>query len=79
MEVLVKLSASLRREVPGYDPQEGLEIDLPGGATIQDALDRIDLPAEKIKIVMVNGLTAPLDHELVDGDRIALFPALGGG
>jgi sulfur carrier protein ThiS len=43
------------------------------------ALAEIGLRPEGVKIIMVNGAAATLAGELRDGDRLGLFPAVGGG
>ena len=79
MAILIKLSTSLRGYVAGYDPHTGLEVDMPPGLTAGEVLARIGVPPEKVKIVMVNGLSTNLDQKVKDGDRIGVFPPVGGG
>ena len=67
----------------GEDAQPGfaqLKIELPDGATMQDLLDKINLPTESRGITFINGnLSAmpgkqhDLTQELKDQDRVALF------
>jgi len=49
------------------------------GETVLDLLSRLSIPAEEVKIVFVNGLSAELDKTLSDGDRVGVFPPVGGG
>jgi hypothetical protein len=56
-----------------------LDLDLSAGSTIQDLLDRIDLPAEERGITFVNGSLAALPGlevdrtmTLHDGDRVGI-------
>ena len=49
------------------------------GETIQALAERLAIPIEEIKIVFVNGITVELDHPLCDGDRVGVFPPVGGG
>lgn len=79
MRVHVKLSTTLRDCVPGYDPEAGLEVEAPDGSTAEDLARRIGLPLEPIKIVMINGRQKTLADGAADGDRVAFFPAVGGG
>jgi molybdopterin converting factor small subunit len=39
----------------------------------------IGIPEDAVTISLVNGLRQPLDYMLKDGDRVGLFPPLGGG
>lgn len=78
MNVHVKLSTSLRAHAPGYEPAKGMDLDA-SGATAYSLAQRIGLPLEEIKFVMINGRQLPLETKLANGDRVAYFPAVGGG
>lgn len=79
MRVHIKLSTTLRDCVPGYDPETGLRLDAPDGTTLAELATRAGLPISEIKITMVNGRQRKLDDMASDGDRVAFFPAVGGG
>lgn len=79
MQILVKLSTTLRDCVPGYDAETGLSLDMPEGASVRELARHIQVPPEEIKIVMINGRQSEGTDTLRDGDRVALFPAVGGG
>ena len=79
MQVQVMLSATLRGFVPDYDPAAGRLVELKDGATPRSICLALGIPAEKVKIVMVDGRGAELDDPLSGGERVALFPPVGGG
>ena len=79
MPILVKLSASLRRFVPGYDPLQGLPLPFAPGLTVAGVLERLGIAPAEVKIIMVNGVGAEPERGLGEGDRVGLFPAVGGG
>ncbi len=82
MSILVKLSTTLREKVPGYTPETGLTVDFSscGSPVTAETLCRtLGLPPEEIKIVMINGRQQDISCPLQDGDRVAYFPAVGGG
>lgn len=80
MPVHVIISATLRKYIPGYDPEKGLDIAQgPEIVTLADLAAHLGLPLTEIKFAMQNGHYQPLDSFLQDGDRIAFFPAVGGG
>ena len=79
MPVLVKLSSTLRRSVPGYDPLIGMEVEVTAGLDVAGLLATLGIGAEEVKIIMLNGRSAKLGNKLRDGDRVGLFPAVGGG
>ena len=79
MKVDVKISTTLRQYVPGYNPDTGIEQEIAPGTTILDLAQILGIPPGEIKFVMVNGRYQPLETLLGSGDRIAYFPAIGGG
>ena len=81
MSVLVKLSTTLRDHVPDYDPVAGLSVEIAayGELSAEALADVIGIPRSEIKIVMINGRQSALSAVVRDGDRVAYFPAGGGG
>ena len=76
MKVTVRLFAILRQRA-GRDT---LELDLPDGARVADALAEVDDLAGGLKLVMaVNREYAAADHPLAPGDELALIPPVSGG
>ena len=74
MNVKVKLFASLRQFGPDVQV-----IDLPEAATI-DAVERIlNLPPAIRLLRIVNGEHRAAQHQLKEGDELALFPPIAGG
>lgn len=71
----VYLFASLRRGAG--DSQQALA--LRARTSARDVVKRLAIPAMEIHLVFVNGRVASLDRLLQDGDRLALFPPIGGG
>ncbi|WP_319760713.1 MoaD/ThiS family protein [Maridesulfovibrio sp.] len=49
------------------------------GDTVSDVLRKVEIPIEEVKIVFVNGVSCKFDTKLNDGDRVGVFPAVGGG
>lgn len=82
MSVHVKLSTTLRDCVQGYVPELGIIVPYPfgdGPQTVQHLALHLGLPLSEIKIAMVNGRQHDLACPVQDGDRVAYFPAVGGG
>jgi molybdopterin synthase catalytic subunit len=76
MRVTVRLFAILR-ERAGSDR---LELELPEGARVADALAQVDHLAGGLKLVMaVNREYARADDPLAPGDELALIPPVSGG
>ncbi|MGC8719590.1 MAG: MoaD/ThiS family protein [Thermodesulforhabdaceae bacterium] len=79
MALQVFLAATLRRYVPDYNPETGVILSVDSGKTVSDIARIMGIPKEEIKIVMVNGIHSSLDHLLKGDERVAFFPAVGGG
>jgi molybdopterin synthase sulfur carrier subunit len=77
--LIVFLSSTLRRYIPGYDPDKGHEIQVQKGTTILDLCGQLNIPADMVTIIMVDGRAEDLDHVLHGSERVHLFPAIGGG
>ena len=72
MRITVLLGGPLRNEA-GEGHQE-LELELAPGSRIADVLDRLRLPVQRVKMIMLNGLGSAPDAVIQDGDRVAFFP-----
>ncbi|MBW1734992.1 MAG: MoaD/ThiS family protein [Deltaproteobacteria bacterium] len=75
----VFLSSTLRRFSPGYDPSKGAELSVEEKISVSELCKIMSIPGDRVKIIMVNGRSATLDHELKGDERVALFPPVGGG
>jgi molybdopterin converting factor small subunit len=79
MSVSVRLSTTLRDSLPGYSPAEGLSLEIDGETPALELALSLKLPLSEIKIVVLNGRRVSLEAIVKDGDRLAFFPAVGGG
>lgn len=70
----VKCFATLAPKSP---PDNACE--LPDGADAARLMKCLGIPAEEVKIIFVNGVIADAAIVLREGDRVGLFPAVGGG
>jgi rubredoxin/putative ubiquitin-RnfH superfamily antitoxin RatB of RatAB toxin-antitoxin module len=55
--------------------RELMEITVKAGATVQEAIQVLGIPKERVKLIFVNHTGAFLDQPLKEGDRVSLFPA----
>ena len=49
------------------------------GLTVRGVARQEEIRLAEIQMILVNGRRATIDTPLVDGDRLGLFPAVGGG
>jgi len=80
MRIEVRLHASLERIRPGLRAGEPLVIELPERATVGALLDALGVPPREVHLCLVDGVavTDP-EHVLQAGQRVGLFPPVGGG
>jgi putative ubiquitin-RnfH superfamily antitoxin RatB of RatAB toxin-antitoxin module len=55
--------------------RELMEITVKAGATVQETIQALGIPKERVKLIFVNYTGAFLDQSLREGDRVSLFPA----
>jgi molybdopterin converting factor small subunit len=77
--IQLKLYGNLRRLSPGGQAGAPMEIQLPEGASLQDLVEHLQIPAEETKIAFVNGLVQDWSYKLKAGDKVGVFPPVGGG
>jgi sulfur carrier protein ThiS len=77
MQVEVHLHAELARLSP--DTRGVLTLEVPEGARVADVLEQLALDTQRRVIVGLNGQTAGLDQELVEGARIDVLTPMAGG
>ena len=79
MEVTVTLYATLTRYHPEDKRNEPFSVELPEGATVKDLLDKLGIKEDEAKKVFISHKSRPDDHPLEDGEKVAVFPPVGGG
>ncbi len=79
MALQLFLSATLRKQFPDYQHSKGIPVEKAAGMTTKDVCDTLNIPMEKVKIIMVNGRSAGFNETLRGDERVALFPPVGGG
>ncbi len=80
MKVFVKLYATLRKFAPpDNELGEFFEVEF-YGTTISDLAEQLGFTREQARIVFVNdSQTSDLLSALTNGDRVVIFPPVGGG
>ncbi len=75
----MRLFANLADYRPPDGGAGGTALDLPDGATVDDALRRLAIPADLPRLLLVNGRDVAADHALRAGDVLSIIPPLAGG
>jgi len=67
-----RMGSLLSHDSPGQP--ELIEIFVKSGSTVQEAVQALGIPTERVKLILVNYMGAPLNQPLKSGDRVSLFP-----
>jgi sulfur-carrier protein len=73
--IQIKLFATLQP----FMPKSGEKYPINPGINIHSLLDQLNIPQEKAKIIFIDGIKANLSSTLDGGERVGIFPPVGGG
>jgi sulfur carrier protein ThiS len=79
MKVTVKLYGTLRQRFPGYRYSEGLEVEIPDGATVKDLLALLEIPESLGTVVIMEGRILKADENIRDGVTVNILQSIYGG
>ena len=79
MPLTVLLAATLRKYIAGYDAATGCAIAVAQGTSVREVAERLFIPEQEVKLIMVDGVHAEWQTVLTGNERLALFPPVGGG
>ena len=71
----LRLFATLQQ----FNPPHSEAVSITPGTTVRAVLEAIGVPLEKAKLIFVDGLKKDLDQTLSGGERVGIFPPVGGG
>jgi len=77
----VKVDVQLLGPLSRFSPTENekFQLDVEAGGTVAQLLEKIKLPEDVEKVVLVNGVRSNLSSRLAEGDDVFIFtPAAGG-
>jgi molybdopterin synthase sulfur carrier subunit len=73
--ITIKLFASLNRFRPAASESYPIE----PGITVKKLLEELCVPKDEVKIIFIDGVKHDLGSILKGGERVGIFPAVGGG
>jgi len=79
MQVQIQLFASLASYLPADSRGKAMNLEVEPGNSIRQALERLQIPMDSVKLIFKNGVHAKLEDTLQENDRIGIFPPIGGG
>ena len=71
----IKLFATLNK----FSPENADKYAIDSGTSVEQLINSLGISTKKAKLVFVNGKKAGLDTVLKAGDRLGVFPPVGGG
>ncbi len=80
MQIEIKLLTQLKHYLPHPDSSgcgKFVEIDEP--ATVKNVLEKLGIPLDMPKVIMINRRQGTINDELAPLDRLTIFPPVGGG
>ncbi|MBD83597.1 MAG: molybdopterin synthase sulfur carrier subunit [Acidiferrobacteraceae bacterium] len=83
MTITFKLYAGLSEYLPAHARRNSAEIELLPNETVDQLIDRQQVPREDVHLVLVNGNYLDegqrATHVLAKGDTLAIWPPVAGG
>lgn len=75
MGITIKLFAGLVQ----YLPDSAETYPIKDGQTVRELILALGIPVDQAKLIFVNGRKQEPDYVLNPGDRVGIFPPVGGG
>lgn len=75
MHIQLRLFANLR----AYTPDDAGDYPITPGMTAKDLVLKLKIPFEDARLIFINSTRKDLETPLADGDRVGIFPPVGGG
>ncbi len=60
-------------------PPDATRFPISAGITIRQLIAQFQIPLAEAKLVFINGVRKELDTPLTGGERVGIFPPVGGG
>ena len=79
MQVELNLFATLKRFIPNEVKGNSWDISISEGTKVRELLEQLKIPKNAVKLVFLNGIHASGNEILKEGDRVGVFPPIGGG
>jgi sulfur-carrier protein len=74
--VEIKLFASLKKYLPA---DSACRYPVEPGTPLSVLLDQLCIPEEEVKLIFIDGVKKDINVLLHGGERVGLFPPIGGG
>ena len=75
LTIEIRLFATLQP----YTPHNAASYHVEVGTSIEMIVEALNIPKDQIKLIFSNGVRCDGSNIVQDGDRIGIFPPIGGG
>ncbi|BDQ36510.1 hypothetical protein SYK_08700 [Pseudodesulfovibrio nedwellii] len=75
MGIELKCFATLAK----FLPENGDDYPIETGETVRSLVGKLGMPEKDVTLIFINAVRSNLDSEVNNGDRVGLFPPVGGG
>jgi sulfur carrier protein ThiS len=79
MKLKVRLYGTLSQRFPGYQHSQGIEVDIPDGATVKDLLALLEISEDRGAVVIAEGRILKADDKMRRGVPVNVLQAIYGG
>ncbi len=79
MKMRVNLYGTLGQRVPGYQHSQGIEVEIPDGATVKDLLTRLEISESQAVVVVMEGRVRKANDKMPRGVLVNVFQSIRGG
>ena len=79
MKLRIKLYGTLSQRFPGYQHSQGVEVEIPDGATVKDLLALLEISESRGAAVIAEGRILKADDKMQPGVPVNVLQAIGGG
>jgi sulfur carrier protein ThiS len=79
MKMRVKLYGTLSQQFPNYQHSQGVEVEIPDGATVKDLLAHLAISENQGAVVVMEGLVLKADDPMRLGAPVHVLQSLSGG
>jgi len=79
MKMRVKLYGTLSQRFPGYQHSQGIEVEIPDGATVKDLLALLGISESQGAVVAMQGRILKTDDKMRCGVHAHVIQAIHGG
>ena len=73
--ISIRLFATLNR----YTPDTADSYPVRPGTTVRDLIDQLGVPLTEVKLIFIDGVKGDIASALNGGERVGIFPPVGGG